>query len=223
MQVGDFRKNPDLATVPIVTLTATATEKVKQGIASSVGMHPTHFTSRNSVDRANLKIEVKSHSMTVALQLVRREYSNAGSTVVYLPTQAMVDSFHGSLTTTASVMRPATTSQPERDKTHIDFLTGAVPVVVATMASGTGIDIRRVVHVGAPKSLEEYYQHIGRAGRGGEPSTVTLYYKDDIEEKYSADSYTRHLSPVQKGDYITRLKDVSDYAEQRMCRRAGLM
>jgi len=236
MQVGDFRKNPDLATVPIVSLTATATEKVKRGIASSVGMRPAHFTSRNSVDRANLKIEVKSHSMTDALQLVRREYSNAaktgggvGSTVVYLPTRAMVDSFHGSLTTTVGVMAGryhAGMSHPEREKAHIDFLTGAVPVVVATMAFGMGIDkpdIRRVVHVGAPKSLEEYYQQIGRAGRDGEPSTVTLFYKDDIEATYSSDFYTGQLSPVQKASYSMMLKAMSDYAKQRTCRRGGLM
>ena len=79
----------------------------------------------------------------------------------------------------------------------MDFLVGAVKVVAATVAFGMGIDkpdIRLVVHYGAPKTMEEYYQQVGRAGRDGLPSECLMLYGDNDFVKYASDFYVGKLS-----------------------------
>ena len=87
---------------------------------------------------------------------------------------------------------------PERRRTvHHGFLVGKIKAVVATVAFGMGIDkpdIRLVMHYGAPKTMEEYYQQVGRAGRDGLPSEVEMLYGDADFSKYSSEFYVGKLS-----------------------------
>merc|ERR1712070_940661 len=89
----------------------------------------------------------------------------------------------------------------QRKETHYSFLSGKMQVVVATVAFGMGIDkpdIRRVIHYGPPKTVEEYYQQVGRAGRDGLPSSCELFSSDVDFTNYASEFYTKGLTAEAK-------------------------
>lgn len=114
-----------------------------------------------------------------------------------------------------------------RTDAHTDFLIGKVTVVVATVAFGMGIDkpdIRRVVHWGAPKTVEEYYQQMGRAGRDGLPAECIMYADMHDFAKYKDDFYLGSLSGEAKASTIKSMNALKDFAmNDTGCRRASLL
>lgn len=114
-----------------------------------------------------------------------------------------------------------------RAKVHDQFLGGSCHVVVATIAFGMGIDkhdVRSVIHYGAPKSVEEYYQQVGRAGRDGLPSQCYLLWSDSDFTRYKDDFYTRQLDAEGKRRYFASLAAMQKFtAEQVACRRKSLL
>jgi len=229
--LGVFRTTPELAGVPIIALTATATPEVKTDIAKSLGLRTDHFESKKSVDRSNLDIIVKQfYGIQAAMKSTEEIVRGEGSTIVYASTKADAEKcavelrvlgvecalYHGGL------------SSGEREAAHKAFLTGSSKCVCATVAFGMGIDkpdIRNVVHVGAPKSPEEYYQQIGRAGRDGLKSTVILFYEDNILSKYASDFYIKLFkdNSQRMKAYTCALHTMRDFATKDTCRRAFLM
>jgi RecQ family ATP-dependent DNA helicase len=206
--IGQFRDRPELSDVPIMALTATAGEKVKDDIRKMLKMRTDCVVSALSVDRKNLAITVQNERAGAGLEgnlrfLVEHAQSvggvaKLGATIVYCTTQKEVDAvatmLRAKLVSNGSSSNGSSSSggkqvmmyhaglPPEaRKEAHYAFLTGECVVLVATVAFGMGIDkadIRRVVHFGCPLSLEEYLQQIGRAGRDGEPSECVMVYSD---------------------------------------------
>merc|ERR1719199_2109272 len=88
-----------------------------------------------------------------------------------------------------------------REDAHVAFLSGKAQVIVATVAFGMGIDkpdIRRIVHYGPPKTVEEYYQQIGRAGRDGLTAHCELISSDSDFQNYASEFYVGGLTPEAK-------------------------
>jgi len=115
----------------------------------------------------------------------------------------------------------------QRSDAHTEFLIGKVAVIVATVAFGMGIDkpdIRRVIHWGACKTVEEYYQQMGRAGRDGLPAECTMYADPHDFVKYKDDFYLGRLSGEAKAATIKSMDALKEFAMRTDgCRRASLL
>jgi len=114
-----------------------------------------------------------------------------------------------------------------RTGAHLDFLVGRVSVVVATVAFGMGIDkpdIRRVVHWGPPKTVEEYYQQMGRAGRDGLTAECVMYAEGKDFAKYRDEFYLGGLSGEARAATVRSMDALRDFATGTSgCRRAKLL
>jgi len=172
---------------PIIAVTATATADIESDIASAVGMSEGYVRVVGDPIRPNLAYERASgHSeWSAVMQVARRRFSMPGRHLVYASTRkgsekvvemldqdlgkGMARAYHGGM------------DKDARTAVQDAFVAGTVRVVVATNAFGMGIDvpdIRTVVHMGVPGSIEAYVQETGRAGRDGQPSEVVLVRSD---------------------------------------------
>jgi len=152
--------------LPIMTLTATAVPRVQNDIIQQLGMINPEV-SLNSFDRPNLKLTcTRKQSKAVDLARIAQSCAEGGSTIVYVPTQAETDAVAQYLSERLQATGVTVSSYhggkygPDREAAHMDFLSGRAQVIVATVAFGMGIDkpdIRRIVHFGPPKTVEEYY------------------------------------------------------------------
>jgi DNA topoisomerase-3 len=172
---------PLLRPAPIVALTATATTRVQRDIVEQLAIpsarHFIHGFRRDNIAIEVVELKPSLRNDTTARLLSPNERRPA---IVYAPTrkkaEALADELGEDYPTAAyhAGMDPA-----RRDKVHAAFLAGTLDVVVATVAFGMGIDkpnVRSVVHLALPGSVESYYQEIGRAGRDGLPSRAFLLH-----------------------------------------------
>ena len=192
MQLGRFRAQ--IPGVPICALTATAVPRVRDDILAVLGLRNT-LSDISSFDRPNLAISArpKSGGSSVGsnLEFLIAQLGGAGSvvattgsTIVYVPTTKGVEELARALQSRVPrgvvvKMYHGKMDNYARKESHMAFLSGSAAIIVATVAFGMGIDkpdIRRIVHWGAPKTVEEYYQQIGRAGRDGLPAKCDLLY-----------------------------------------------
>ena len=118
-------------------------------------------------------------------------------------------------------------SHSHRTQAHTDFLIGKASIIVATVAFGMGIDkpdIRRVFHWGACKTVEEYYQQMGRAGRDGLKAECTMFCEASDFSKFQSDFYLGSLSGEAKLATIRSMDALKDFAmSTEGCRRASLL
>lgn len=118
-------------------------------------------------------------------------------------------------------------SIPHRTEAHTDFLIGKVTIIVATVAFGMGIDkpdIRRVIHWGPPKTVEEYYQQMGRAGRDGLSAECTMYANLSEFSKFKGDFYVGNLRGEAKEATIRSMDALKEFAmSTEGCRRVSLL
>jgi len=193
----EFRENyrrlsllkAEFPSVPIAAFTATATKAVEADIAANLGLQNPKRV-RGSLFRENLTIHARHRIKDGRQQLLAfLEQHRGESGIIYTLSRKSTESVAHFLQSKGVEARAyhAGLSTEEKNGTYRDFVSDKVQIVVATIAFGMGIDksnIRFVVHMTMPKTLENYYQEIGRAGRDGlEAETLLLYSAADIVQQ----------------------------------------
>ncbi|MEK7451730.1 MAG: DNA helicase RecQ, partial [Patescibacteria group bacterium] len=212
--------------VPVVALTATATMRVRKDILDELDMHDAHiFVS--SHNRPNLQYIVKSkyQSFDQLTELVRAH--NGESIIIYCFSRKDTETVAYDLTSNGFKALPyhAGLDRDVRAKTQDKFIKDQISIIVATIAFGMGIDkpdVRLVVHMDLPKTVEGYYQETGRAGRDSLPSDCVLFYS--FGDKRKQDYFIQQIEdPQERALAEKKLSQVIEYGELKTCRRKFLL
>jgi ATP-dependent DNA helicase RecQ len=214
-----------LPDVPIMALTATATERVRGDIIKELKLRdPRSYVA--SFNRPNLiyRVVPKAAPYEQLLAFIRSRPNDSG--IVYCASRKSTESLSRNLNDDGITAKPyhAGLTTSERTKHQDAFLRDDVRLITATIAFGMGINkpnVRFVVHYDLPKNLESYYQETGRAGRDGLPSECVLLFSpsDVAKQLHFIDEKSESEARIAR----SQLRQMVNYAETRECRRSALL
>lgn len=221
MEIFSVRKLFPKATM--IALTATATEQVKKDIIKNLGLKkPEIFTT--SFDRKNIFLEVqpKKSGESQVIDFLKNHKNESG--IIYCTSRRQVDELFVSLKKKGYSVLNYHAGLPDdvRGEHQQLFIEDKVKIIVATVAFGMGIDkpnVRFVINFDLPKSIEEYYQEIGRAGRDGQPAWALLLYT--YADVHKIRYFFTDMADPTKAEM--KLKSMVNFASGNTCRRKALL
>ena len=207
----------------MLALTATATEQVRQDIINNLSLrNPSVFISSFNRENIFLEVQPKRSGLEQVIACIKKHPGDSG--IIYCNSRKQTEDLTAKLDKLGYSVLPyhAGLSDNVRSSNQDKFIKDEVQIVVATVAFGMGIDkpnVRFVINYDLPKSLAEYYQEIGRAGRDGLPSDALLLYSaGDIHKiRY----FFQDSADPQKAEIL--LQGMIQYANARICRRKQLL
>ena len=207
----------------MLALTATATEQVRNDICQNLGMRkPQVFIS--SFNRENIYLEVlpKRNALELVIDCIKKHAGESG--IIYCTSRKQVDELAATLDQKGYSVLPyhAGLADDVRAKNQDLFIKDEVQIIVATIAFGMGINkpnVRYVINYDLPKSIEEYYQEIGRAGRDGLPSSALLLYS--AQDIHKIRWFFKESATAEKDEVL--LQGMIKYATAHTCRRKALL
>lgn len=215
--------------VPIMALTATATPKVQQDILKNLDMTGEN-TFISSFNRDNLFYEIrpkikKDQTIKQIIQVIKEEFRNE-SGIIYVQNRKTAEDIAQVLVVNDIKAAPyhAGLDPKTRANTQDAFLMEDIDVICATIAFGMGIDkpdVRFVIHYDMPKSIENYYQETGRAGRDGLTGKCIAFY--NYNDILRLEKFLRDKPVAEREMGVQLMQEVVAYAETASCRRRFLL